>query len=261
MARAHRGRLQAIALLRNPADRLWSAYHTYPQYAGKYGPGAAGVRAYLAEQAQAFGACARAHGARACAMRFEALSDSLQAVYYHCDQLLKGMHAPFVAEWLDALHGTAAAVATIDAGGGGRSAGGAEDGGSSAPLIAGRARAGGHMLFVLSEDYFEPASRAAVIARVVAFAGIRVGAAEVEAIAAAAHKRPLHRRRWGIGAGEAALPSWAMPASLRAELDSFYRPYNAELARLLGEPRCASWPVYRGPADAAGATAVPTARQ
>ncbi|PNH00714.1 hypothetical protein TSOC_013450, partial [Tetrabaena socialis] len=39
-----------ILLARNPIDRLFSAFHGYPHYHGKYGKNSAGFTAYVKEQ-------------------------------------------------------------------------------------------------------------------------------------------------------------------------------------------------------------------
>lgn len=204
MARAHGARVRVVALLRNPADRLWSAYFTYPQFWSRYGDSEKGVGEYFREQSGAFARCEALHGARACAMRFKSLGSRWSAVFYGCDQLIKSMYSVFVVEWIAAL---------------------------------GRERT--H--FELAEDYFDPASRPHVISRVAAFVGLRLSAAELDAMAASAH-HPPSRRSPGYA------PSGRMSASLRGEMDAFYRAYNVELARMLDEPRIMeSWPVHKLP--------------
>ena len=52
--RAVHGRdaLRLVALLRNPADRLYAAFRNYGHYAKHYGPGARGFEAFVEEQAR-----------------------------------------------------------------------------------------------------------------------------------------------------------------------------------------------------------------
>jgi N-acetylgalactosamine 4-sulfate 6-O-sulfotransferase len=50
-----------------------------------------------------FHACTQAYGRRKCALRFEAYGAAEANVYYHCDQLIKGMYAAFLPEWVAAL--------------------------------------------------------------------------------------------------------------------------------------------------------------
>lgn len=208
--------MRVVGLLRNPVDRLWAAFFSFGQYHMHYGDSESGVRAYMAEQAGAFRACATRHGDCACALKFEALAAAYQDLYYHCDQLLKGLYAPFVEEWLRAVGG----------------------------------RANAH--FELSEDFF--ASRRAVLARVATFSGLRATDAELDAMAAKPHRPPQKRSPGGQ------VRSWDMSAALRAEVESFYRPYNEQLARLLGEPRYAQWPLYV-PNDASTAAAAAHSRR
>jgi len=135
MLRAHGPRLRVMALVRNPADRLWSAFHYYAQFTGKYGDGPEGMSAYLEEQGAHFHTCQARWGRRQCAMRFEALGQEQQEVFYHCDQLIKGMYSVFVEEWITAL--------TRD-----------------------------HVRIIRSEDYFEPTTQREVLRGALAWAGM-----------------------------------------------------------------------------------------
>ncbi len=93
-----------VALLREPMLRLWIAFHTYGQYAAKYGPSdAGGFGYYFGNQSLAFAACAAAHGRLPCVLRFESLGAAEAGVYYHADQLLKGAYAAFMPEWQQAI--------------------------------------------------------------------------------------------------------------------------------------------------------------
>ena len=52
--------------------RLWVAFNTYGQYPARYGGLAQrGFESYFGNQSAAWAACAREHGAHACALRFE----------------------------------------------------------------------------------------------------------------------------------------------------------------------------------------------
>ena len=84
-----------VALLRDPAVRLWIAFFTYGQYPARYGGGTDGFRAYFGNQSAAFHTCVQTNGRgrRKCALRFEAYGAAEASVYYHCDQLIKGMCA------------------------------------------------------------------------------------------------------------------------------------------------------------------------
>ena len=88
-----------VALLREPAARLWISFWFYGQFPAKYGATNAGFGYYFGNQSAAFASCAAAHGTRRCALRFEAHGPEQAAVYYHCDQLIKGMYSEFFPEW------------------------------------------------------------------------------------------------------------------------------------------------------------------
>jgi N-acetylgalactosamine 4-sulfate 6-O-sulfotransferase len=92
-----------IALLRDPSVRLWIAFWSYGQYPAKYGQSVEGFGYYFGNQSAAFHACTQAYGRRRCALRFEAYGAAEANVYYHCDQLIKGMYAAFLPEWVAAL--------------------------------------------------------------------------------------------------------------------------------------------------------------
>ena len=91
--------LRVIVLLREPARRLWCAYWAYGQYPAKYGAAAAGFGYYFGNQSAAFAGCAAEHGTHACALRFESHGAAQAGLYYHADQLIKGMYAEFLPEW------------------------------------------------------------------------------------------------------------------------------------------------------------------
>ena len=88
-----------VALLREPAARLWISFWFYGQFPAKYGATNAGFGYYFGNQSAAFASCAAAHGTRRCALRFEAHGPEQAAVYYHCDQLIKGMYHVFMPKW------------------------------------------------------------------------------------------------------------------------------------------------------------------
>ena len=90
---------KVIALLRDPTVRLWIAFWNYGQYPGKYGQSAAGFRYYFGNQSAAFDTCVatEGRGRRKCALRFEGYGAAEGAVFYHCDQLIKGM---YMQPWL-----------------------------------------------------------------------------------------------------------------------------------------------------------------
>ena len=78
-----------IVLLREPALRLWVAFHEYGQYPARYGGGAAGFTYYFGNQSAAWARCVvtDGRGRRRCALRFEAYGAAEAGVYYHSDQV------------------------------------------------------------------------------------------------------------------------------------------------------------------------------
>lgn len=200
MVRAHGPRVRLVALLRNPTDRLWSAFFTYGQFKLKYGDGEAGVRAYFDEQSAAFERCVERYDSRRCALRLESLGQGWQEIFYHCDQLIKSMYAPFVEEWVHAF---------------------------------GREK----LLFVRSEEYFDPARRRATLGRVVEFVGLGADEAALDAMDAVKVKR-----KGSYGSGHR---SWQMSDETRQLIDAFYEPYNRKLGELLGDEGFTPWPVHR----------------
>ena len=96
---------RVIALLRDPSSRLWSAFWEYGQYPARYGQSHAGFGYYFGNQSASYLQCVATdgRGRRKCAVRFEAYGAAEAGVYYHCDQLVKGMYAAFLPEWQAAL--------------------------------------------------------------------------------------------------------------------------------------------------------------
>lgn len=103
MSMLYGARVRVLCALRHPVDRLETSYWAHAHYVRRYGGSAAGLHAYIAEQTAAFGACASLHGARRCAFLFELLGKAQSDVFFHCDQILRSLYAPFVAEWHGAL--------------------------------------------------------------------------------------------------------------------------------------------------------------
>lgn len=84
-----------IVSLRNPRDRLHSSYWSYGHYWERYGGrGAEGFEAFVTEQIQGFRKCTEEKGRDVfhCVIYFESLSQALEDVFFHCDQLLRGMY-------------------------------------------------------------------------------------------------------------------------------------------------------------------------
>ncbi len=63
--------------------------------------------AYVKEQVAAFRACEKQHSngddsgaGDVCAQLFEALGVQQEKVYFHCDQLMRGMYSVWLERWL-----------------------------------------------------------------------------------------------------------------------------------------------------------------
>ena len=57
----------------------------------------------MAEQTKAFDECAATHGSRRCAFLFELLEPKYGDVFFHCDQVIRGVYEPFMRDWHAAL--------------------------------------------------------------------------------------------------------------------------------------------------------------
>ena len=88
-----------IVLLRKPWQRMHSAFYAYPHYRNKYGAQAAGEFQWANESLRAFRTCERAFGTDHCALSFESLTRENEEVFYHCDQLIKGLYSVFLKRW------------------------------------------------------------------------------------------------------------------------------------------------------------------
>jgi hypothetical protein len=93
-----------LLVLRDPIDRLETSFWAHPQYPRRYGGASSeGLHAYVVEQASAFDGCARRHGVRRCAFLFEYLGEAESDVFFHCDQIIRGLYEPFVRDWVGAF--------------------------------------------------------------------------------------------------------------------------------------------------------------
>ena len=96
-------RVKVISALRNPVDRLETSFWSHRHYPAKYGANPHGFQRYIEEQGGAFENCAAKHGARRCAYLFELLGPEQGEVFFHCDQIIRGLYEPFVRDWHAAL--------------------------------------------------------------------------------------------------------------------------------------------------------------
>jgi N-acetylgalactosamine 4-sulfate 6-O-sulfotransferase len=181
--------LRMVALLRNPTERLLSAFHYYRHYAVIHGATPAGFHAFAQAQLEAF--------ASACpdgASRLECR----QRGYSRAEQLTKGLYALFLPDFW-----------------------------ASFPR---------NQLLVLSTELYGNATEAS-LARVLSHLELEKPPQEEWAAMLAA--RRSNTRAAGDAAARQMLPE------TRALLDDFYRPYNEELAKLLGDDSYKEWHTAR----------------
>uniref|UniRef100_A0A383WH12 Sulfotransferase n=1 Tax=Tetradesmus obliquus TaxID=3088 RepID=A0A383WH12_TETOB len=89
-----------VVLLRDPAQRLLSSFLEYGHYTSKYGDGPEGFLAFVKEQLAAFEGCVARHGSlEECVLLFESLDTANEKVFFHCDQVLRGMYWVFLQGW------------------------------------------------------------------------------------------------------------------------------------------------------------------
>ena len=237
-------KVRLIGLLREPGERMWSAYHFWPQYRrryGKQGKEPEGFLKYLQHVIPAFEACLKAaangdfgrpprreanegrmHGSptqwelETCAINFESLSSDNEGVYYHCDQLLKSLYMAYVPTWHAAF---------------------------------GKER----LLLLRAEDYW--ANPGPVLKSALSFLGVPPLAESQLSTALAKPVRPLHGSNSTFWGDKTVVnshvtnsrPRWPghimsriksdMLKESREALDAFFAPYNERLAALLGHAK------------------------
>ncbi|WIA42833.1 hypothetical protein OEZ86_008761 [Tetradesmus obliquus] len=80
--------------------RLLSSFLEYGHYTSKYGDGPEGFLAFVKEQVAAFERCVARHGSlEECVLLFESLDTANEKVFFHCDQVLRGMYWVFLQGW------------------------------------------------------------------------------------------------------------------------------------------------------------------
>ena len=95
--------VRLLAILREPARRLHSAYYFWPQYRRRYGFDGAGFVRYVQATLPMLQDCFSAHGAHVCARSFEGIDQKYENVFYHADQFLKGAYSLYLVDWLRAF--------------------------------------------------------------------------------------------------------------------------------------------------------------
>eukprot|EP00965_Chrysotila_dentata_P249618 6208986-Pleurochrysis_carterae.AAC.2 len=106
MAAQYGPRVRVISALRNPVDRLETSFWIHRHYQSHYGRSPQGLHAYIREQTEAFDRCSSAYSTRRCAFLFELLEPQFSDVFFHCDQIIRGLYEPFVRDWHGALGST-----------------------------------------------------------------------------------------------------------------------------------------------------------
>ena len=90
-----------IVILREPGERMHSAYWHYNHYKSTYGENEEGFAAYAREVMKTFNACLEAHPLKGCANRFETYDADFEAVFYHADTLIKSLYVVFLESWFE----------------------------------------------------------------------------------------------------------------------------------------------------------------
>ena len=95
--------VRMVVVLRDPVERLHAAYWNYGHYGNVYGQNETGFSLYAREMVGHITRCLQTHSEAECVTAFEALDPENEAVFYHCDQVLKSLYAPFMAGWLQSF--------------------------------------------------------------------------------------------------------------------------------------------------------------
>jgi hypothetical protein len=180
--------LRLIAILRNPVERLYSAFYYYGHYADRYGATPDGFHTFALAQLDTFSTCAVTLSRHDCAMEG----------YGKTEQLAKGLYAMFLPDYFAAFKRE-------------------------------------QLLVLRSEVYgddVEGGLRAAMKHVGLEEPPVEVWSRMVEG------KRNNSRKGNGAKRGGAA---GDMRNDTRAMLNAFYRSYNEELARLLGDDGYLAW--------------------
>ena len=198
VAALHGTRVRAVAMLRDPVERLHSAFYFHDHYRLHYGADPAGFHRFAHETVAVMRRCrAEAGDVRECALRFEGHGMVYEHEFFHCDQLIRGMYDVFTETWLEALPP-------------------------------------GSLLLLKAEDYFaKPRETLEAVARHIGLDAWPAAALD----AALASKRVRNADgRAGAGPGPGGSPGGtAMDASTRALLQNFYAEHNARLDAMVRE--------------------------
>lgn len=95
--------VRMVVVLRDPVERLHAAFWNYGHYQNVYGRNETGFSRYVREMVGHVRRCLETNTESECVTAFEALSPENEGVFYHCDQVLKSLYAPFMAGWLQSF--------------------------------------------------------------------------------------------------------------------------------------------------------------
>lgn len=180
--------LRMVAVLRDPVERMYSAFFYYQHYAQRFGATAEGFHAFASAQLAAYSACSASSSRRQCAVEG----------YGHAEQLTKGLYSMFIPDFFAAFPRQ-------------------------------------QLLVLRSEAYFQDVSQ-----------GLRAVMRHLDLAdpPPADWERMVGRERSNARASNGAArgsEAGEMLPQTRALLSAFYRPYNEELAALLGDDSFLSW--------------------
>ena len=184
-----------IVILREPGERMHSAYWHYNHYKSTYGENEEGFAAYAREVMKTFNACVEAHPLKGCANRFETYDADYEAVFYHADTLIKSLYVVFLESWFEVFPRQAFLVLR------------GEDLWSEDESA--RRNAAARVLAHLDLDEDEDVARA-------------IAATPPNSVSGSDEFIPNDDSR-------------KMDSKIRAELDEFFAPYNEKLAKLLDD--------------------------
>ena len=105
---------KVLLVLRHPTDRLETSFWLHPHYPKQYGHTAEGLDKYVVEHLKLFTSCEARHSTRRCAFLFENLDVHNTGGFFACDQVIRGVYWPFVAEWRAAFGGDLLVIKSED---------------------------------------------------------------------------------------------------------------------------------------------------
>ncbi|KAG2498747.1 hypothetical protein HYH03_003486 [Edaphochlamys debaryana] len=96
-----------VIMLRNPIERLYSAFWHYGHYQTRYGATSEGFSKYVNEQLEPVRDCLRRNGTSghegadtSCIFHFETWGLQQERLFFHADQILRGVYVLYLELWL-----------------------------------------------------------------------------------------------------------------------------------------------------------------